>query len=105
MADIYKALAHPARRKILSLLRERAHSAGEIAERFALAKPTLSGHFAILREAGLVTVERRGASLIYRLNLSVLEDALAGLMDLFRLGDEERQAPGAPAPSSVERKS
>lgn len=105
MADIYKALAHPVRRKILSLLRERARSAGEIAERFELAKPTLSGHFAILREAGLVTIERRGATLIYRLNLSVLEDALSGLLDLFRLGDEEPEAPGAPAPSSVRRKS
>lgn len=100
MADVYKALAHPVRRKVLSLLRERARSAGEIAEAFDLAKPTLSGHFNILREADLVSVERRGTTLIYRLNLSVLEEALSGLMDLVRLGEEsgENSAHLASAP-------
>lgn len=102
MADVYKALAHPARRKILSLLRERARSAGELAESFELAKPTLSGHLTILREAGLVSIERRGATLIYRLNLSVLEDALAGMMDLFRLGEENA---GSTSSNSVWRRS
>jgi DNA-binding transcriptional ArsR family regulator len=102
MTDVYRALAHPARRKILTLLRERARPAGELAESFDFAKPTLSGHLTILREAGLVSAERRGAVLLYRLNLSVLEDALSGLMDLFRLGEEKG---GAPYRSSAWRKS
>jgi len=55
MSEVYKALADPTRRRILSMLREREMSAGEIADHFDLAKPTLSGHFAVLREAGLVT--------------------------------------------------
>ncbi len=105
MADTYKALAHPVRRKILSLLRDRAHSAGELAEAFDLAKPTLSGHFNILREADLITVERRGTTLIYRLNLSVLEEALSGLMDLFRLGEETDKEPAASSASTAWRKS
>ncbi len=105
MTDVYKALAHPARRKILSLLRERARSAGEIAEAFDLAKPTLSGHFNILREAGLVTAERHGTTLIYRLNVSVLEDALAGLMDLFRLGEERTEEAAAQSSAAAWRKS
>ena len=44
------------------------------------AKPTLSVHFAKLRDAGLVTVERQGTSLIYHLNMSILEEALSGFL-------------------------
>lgn len=77
------------RREILAMLRDRAMSAGDIAEAFDLAKPTLSGHFSVLKEAGLITAERRGASLIYRINLSIAEEAVAGLMALLRV------APGA----------
>ncbi len=86
MSDVYKALAHPVRREILAMLRQHAHSAGELANAFALAKPTLSGHFNILKNAGLISVERKGTTLIYRVNISVLEDAVAGLMDLFNVG-------------------
>ncbi len=92
MNDVYKALAHPVRRKILELLRERAHSAGELADAFDLAKPTLSGHFAVLREAGLVDSDRDGTTIIYRINLSVAEEALSGLMELLRIGDEAPRA-------------
>lgn len=82
MSDVFDALAHPVRRKILKLLRERPFSAGELAERFDLAKPTLSGHFAVLKAADLVTTERKGTSIIYRLNMSVLEEAMAALMSI-----------------------
>lgn len=85
--DAFQALAHPVRRKILTLLRERAMSAGELSDAFDLAKPTMSGHFAALREADLVSVERRGATLVYRINLSVVEDALVGLLDALRVGE------------------
>jgi len=88
MSDVYKALGHPVRRKILAMLRERAHTAGELADAFDLAKPTLSGHFNVLKAANLVSDERQGTTLIYRANISVLEDALTGLMELFRIGDE-----------------
>lgn len=86
MSEVYKALADPTRRKILQLLREREMSAGEIASHFELAKPTLSGHFAVLREARLVNPEKSGTTITYRLNVSVLEEALLALMDGFRLG-------------------
>jgi ArsR family transcriptional regulator, arsenate/arsenite/antimonite-responsive transcriptional repressor len=85
MAEIYKALADPTRRRILELLREQEMSAGEIAEHFDLSKPTLSGHFNVLREAGLVETERNGTTIVYRLNVSVLEEALMALFDTFRL--------------------
>ena len=86
MSEVYKALADPTRRRILELLREREMSAGELAEHFTLSKPTLSGHFAVLKEADLVEVQRRGTTLIYRLNVSVLEEALLALMDGLRIG-------------------
>jgi len=81
MNKIYRALADPTRRRILELLRQREMSAGELAEHFDLAKPTLSGHFALLREAGLIDAEKRGTTILYRLNLSVLEEALKAFID------------------------
>ncbi len=89
MADVYKALAHPVRREILRLLRNGPLSAGELADEFDLAKPTLSGHFTILKEAGLVTVSRKGTTLTYRLNVSVVEEALAGFLDTLKVGKKE----------------
>jgi len=97
VSEVYKALADPTRRRILQLLREREMSAGEIAEHFDLAKPTLSGHFAVLREAGLVSPERTGTTIIYRLNVSVLEEALMALMDAFRLQEPAAEAKRSPA--------
>ena len=78
--DVFAALSNPVRRDILALLRDGDKSAGEIAEHFALTKPTLSGHFTALKEAGLILAERRGTQIIYSLNLSLLEEALFGLM-------------------------
>jgi DNA-binding transcriptional ArsR family regulator len=79
---VFEALSHPVRREILHLLKQGPMAAGELAGHFTLSKPTLSVHFAKLREADLVTVERRGTSLIYHLNLSILEEALSGLLNL-----------------------
>ena len=90
MSDVFDALAHPVRRKILKVLRKGPLSAGDIAEKFDLAKPTLSGHFTVLKAADLVTVERKGTSLIYRVNLSVLEEAMAALMDIAGIKKEQR---------------
>ncbi len=75
--DVFEALSHPVRREILTLLKKRPMSAGELAGHFDLSKPTLSVHFAKLKDADLVSVERNGTSLIYHLNLSILEEALS----------------------------
>ena len=90
MNEVFGALAHPVRREILRLLRKRAMSAGELAERFEIAKPTLSGHFAVLKNADLVTTERNGTTIIYRLNMSVMEEALAAFAALAGLKGKER---------------
>jgi len=78
--DVFEALSHPVRREILTLLKKRPMSAGELASHFELSKPTLSVHFAKLKDADLVSVERNGTSLIYHLNLSILEEALSGFL-------------------------
>lgn len=85
MNCVYKALSDPTRRRILELLRERDMTAGELAEYFDLAKPTLSRHFAVLREADLVASEKAGTSVVYSLNLSVLEEALMQLLTAFEI--------------------
>ena len=77
---VFEALSHPVRREVLALLRKGPLSAGELASHFDIAKPTLSVHLARLREADLVSVERRGTSLIYHLNMSILEEALSGFL-------------------------
>lgn len=91
-SDVYKALADPTRRRVLQLLRERDMSAGELAEQFDSAWPTLSRHFAILREADLIEGEKRGASIIYSLNVSVLEETLLGMMEMFQIDRGDRDA-------------
>lgn len=85
--EVYKALSDPTRRRILALLRKRDMTAGELAEQFELAKPTLSGHFAVLKSAGLIDGEKNGTTITYRLQVSVLEEALLGLMNAFDIGE------------------
>jgi DNA-binding transcriptional ArsR family regulator len=77
---LFEALAHPTRREILELLKKGSMSAGEIAARFDVSKPTMSGHFAKLKDAGLIHADKNGTSIVYSLNLSVLEEVLMGFM-------------------------
>lgn len=93
--EVFRALADPTRRAILRELRAGERTAGELAELFPLTRSTLSGHFAVLRAADLVWTEKRGTQVIYRLNTTVFQDMLAGLLDLFGPpGKEEvRDAP------------
>ena len=60
-------------------------TAGELAAAFELSWPTMSGHFAVLRDADLISAERRGTTITYHLNLSVLEEAMAALLEAFRI--------------------
>ena len=80
--EVFRALNDPTRREILRLLRSRDMTAGEIAERFPLAKSTLSGHFNVLKHAGLVVTERAGTSIVYSLNVSALEEIVAAVLAL-----------------------
>ena len=72
--ETFKALSDPTRREILRLLRDRAKTAGEIGSHFDMAGATISHHLSVLREAGLISDQRRGKYIYYELNLSVLDE-------------------------------
>ena len=91
MNAAFQALSDPTRREILRLLRKREMTAGEIAEKFPLAKSTLSGHFNILKHAGLIVAEKNGTSVVYSLNTSVVEQTLAAVMELFDVGKQTKR--------------
>ena len=84
---VFKALADPTRREILRLLRSGERSAGDLAERFDMTKPTVSHHFAVLKEAELIVSRREGQQIIYSLNTTVAQDLMAWLWEL--LGDQK----------------
>ena len=81
--DVFKAISDPSRRKILKILQGGSRSAGELAQEFDFTKGSLSHHFNILKAANLVRCERRGQQIVYMLNMSVFEETVAMLLDLF----------------------
>jgi ArsR family transcriptional regulator, arsenate/arsenite/antimonite-responsive transcriptional repressor len=91
MNAAFQALGDPTRREILRLLRKREMTAGELAEKFPLAKSTLSGHFNILKHAGLVVAEKNGTSVVYSLNMSVVEQTMAAFLELFDAGKSSKR--------------
>lgn len=64
-------------------------TAGELADNFDLAKPTLSKHFAVLKEADLIDGDKNGTTITYHLNVTVLEEALMALLNVFRIGENQ----------------
>jgi DNA-binding transcriptional ArsR family regulator len=83
VSAVFKALSDPTRRRVLELLRSGPKSAGELAAQFDVSKPTMSAHFAVLREASLVTSQKHGKSVVYQLKMSVLEEALLTFAEAF----------------------
>lgn len=97
MSQVFKALSDPTRRQVLQMLRQGPMSAGEISDRFEVSKPTMSAHFAVLKEADLVHAKKVGKSVIYYLKLSVLEGALLGFIDSFGSAAEASEPKGETA--------
>jgi DNA-binding transcriptional ArsR family regulator len=90
--EAFKALADPTRREILALLRRGEQTAGALAEEFDMTKPSMSHHFAVLREADLITSRREGQQIWYALNTTVVQDVLAWAMDLLGDGNKTKGA-------------
>ena len=83
MDAVFEALAHPMRRRIVDVLkRDGELPAGDLSSRFELPKPTMSHHLGVLLAAGLIDRERRGRNLYYRINQSVIEEALGVVLEL-----------------------
>jgi ArsR family transcriptional regulator, arsenate/arsenite/antimonite-responsive transcriptional repressor len=86
IAHAYRALGDPTRREILRLLREGESPAGELAAQFEMSWPSVSRHLKILEGAGLVSSQRRGGSIVYSLQTSVLQDIVTELTDMAGVG-------------------
>jgi ArsR family transcriptional regulator, arsenate/arsenite/antimonite-responsive transcriptional repressor len=87
---MFKALADPSRRKILRLLGDGEMSAGDIAGRFEMTAPSMSHHFSVLKNAGLIRVRRNGQQLFYSLDTTVVQDLMTVLLDLFKVRENEQ---------------
>src|SRR5579863_1233373 len=98
--EAFKAIADPTRREILRLLRRGEMTAGDLAERFDMTKPTMSHHFAVLKDADLLTSRRDGQQIWYDLNTTVVQDLMAWAMDLMRSdeGKPKNNKRGATSP-------
>jgi DNA-binding transcriptional ArsR family regulator len=72
--DVFKALADPTRRAILSLLREGSQPVGSIARAFPVSRPAISRHLRLLRLADLVVESKEGRNRLYELNAGPLKE-------------------------------
>ena len=79
MQKIFEALASAPRRKILAYLAHTELNAGEIALRFAMSKPAVSQHLAVLENAGLIASDKRGQYVYYQL----VPDSLANTLNAY----------------------
>jgi ArsR family transcriptional regulator, arsenate/arsenite/antimonite-responsive transcriptional repressor len=82
MNSLFKALNDNTRREILELLKEKDLTAGEIADRFNISKPSISHHLDLLKQAGLVDTVKEGQFITYSLNTTVMDDIVKWFMKL-----------------------
>lgn len=87
--SFFQALSNPYRREIIRLLKWKNMNAGEIAEHFQIAQPSVSRHLDVLKKAEIITVERRGTQMIYALNLSAVQEMFVYLTELFEAEAEK----------------
>lgn len=80
--EVFKAMADPTRRRILRLLGGGEMTAGELAKHFDISAPSMSHHFNVLRNAGLVTSRKDGQQVCYVLNTTVVQDFTAYVFEL-----------------------
>ncbi|MBS7577789.1 MULTISPECIES: autorepressor SdpR family transcription factor [unclassified Enterococcus] len=89
LSETLKAIADPARRAILEMLKDGRKSAGEIASHFNLTNATVSYHLAQLKKADLITETRHKNFIYYELNVSVFEDILVWVYQLKENNNEK----------------
>lgn len=75
---IFEALASSARRQILAYLSKTELTTSELAQRFNMTAPSMSRHLSVLENAGLVSSERAGQRVLYKLNRDSLVNTLTG---------------------------
>ena len=80
MNILFKALNDPTRREILEMLQKKDMTAGEIADRFDISKPSISHHLDLLKQAALVESVKNGQFIYYSINTTVVDDILKWFM-------------------------
>jgi DNA-binding transcriptional ArsR family regulator len=85
---VFRAISDPTRREILSLLRGRHYSVGDLAGNFRSSRPAISKHLRVLRSVGLVVVKSEGTAHICRLNAAPLRAVDSWLRDYHELWGE-----------------
>ena len=80
MNTLFKALNDQTRRDILELLKEKDMTAGDIADKFSISKPSISHHLDLLRQAELVVSVKEGQFIYYSLNTTVMDEILKWVM-------------------------
>jgi ArsR family transcriptional regulator len=73
---LFKALNDPTRREILEILKDGDLTAGEIADKFNISKPSISHHLDLLKQAELVSSVKEGQFIYYSLNTTVMDEML-----------------------------
>ncbi len=73
MSDVWNAVADKTRRQILSMLKKKSMTAGEIANCFYITKPSISHHLDILQHADLIKFEKEGQCRIYTINMTIFQ--------------------------------
>jgi len=76
MNSLFKALNDKTRRDILEMLRESDMTAGDIADKFEMTKPSISHHLSLLKQANLVVDIKKGQFIYYSLNATVIDDII-----------------------------
>ncbi len=90
MNDLFNALSDKSRRRILEMLKNGDLTAGEIAEEFAMTKPSISHHLNILFRADLVHKQKEGQFIYYSLNTTVMQDVMSWIMDFINNEEESK---------------
>jgi len=93
-AEVFAAIAHPVRRRILDLLSERERPVNDLARYFGVSRPAVSQHLRILLDAGLVTESRHGRERRYRLIPQPLAEVSAWLAHYERFWQDRLQKLG-----------
>jgi DNA-binding transcriptional ArsR family regulator len=82
MNHIFRALDDPTRREILDMLKEKDMTAGEIADKFNISKPSISHHLDILKQAKLVVAIKQGQFQLYSLNTTIMDEIIQWMINL-----------------------
>lgn len=101
-ADLFRALGHPARIRILEMLAEGDRSVSSLLEEIGLEPSTLSQHLAVVKRTGLVESSRKGNAVTYRLAdasvgqfLAAARNVLTSTLGKVRTALEELEGPGS----------